>query len=93
MQGAVAAPGPCYAAGAYPYFFKDTDGNKTCSAAEAVSTNGFAPWTPALVKAAFNYQISRVEPGAWAHNFSYVGQLLYDSVADLGGDVSKLTRP
>lgn len=93
MQGAVAAPGPCYAAGAYPYFFKDTDGNKTCSAAEAVSTNGFAPWTPALVKAAFNYQLSRVEPGAWAHNFSYVGQLLYDSVADLGGDVSKLTRP
>jgi hypothetical protein len=45
------------------------------------------------MKAAFNYQLSRVEHGAWAHNFSYMGQLLYDSVADLGGDVSKLTRP
>lgn len=93
MQGAVAAPGPCYAPGAYPYFFKDTDGDKTCSTAEAVAANGFAAWTPALVKAAFNYQLSRTDPGAWAHNFAYVGELLYDSVADLGGDVAKLTRP
>jgi predicted CXXCH cytochrome family protein len=93
MQGAVAAPGPCYAPGAYPYFFKDTDGDKACSAAEAVAANAFSAWTPALVKAAFNYQLSRTDPGAWAHNFAYVGELLYDSVADLGGDVAKLTRP
>jgi predicted CXXCH cytochrome family protein len=93
MQGAVPAPGPCYSPGTYPYFFKDTDGNKTCSATEAVSANGFGPWTPALMKAAFNYQLSRVEPGAWAHNFSYMGELLYDSIVDLGGDVSKLNRP
>jgi predicted CXXCH cytochrome family protein len=93
MQGAVAAPGPCYAPGAYPYFFKDTDGNKVCSTAETVAANAFSAWTPALVKAAFNYQLSRTDRGAWAHNFSYVGELLYDSVADLGGDVSNLTRP
>ncbi|MDB4979481.1 MAG: Ig domain protein group 2 domain protein [Myxococcales bacterium] len=93
MQGAVAAPGPCYAPGVYPYFFKDTDGNEACSAAEAVAANAFSAWTPALVKAAYNYQLSRTDPGAWAHNFSYIGELLYDSVADLGGDVAPLTRP
>jgi predicted CXXCH cytochrome family protein len=93
MQGAVAAPGPCYAPGVYPYFFKDTDGNKSCSTAEAVATNAFTAWTPGLVKAAYNYQLSRTDPGAWAHNFAYMGELLYDSVADLGGEISKLTRP
>jgi predicted CXXCH cytochrome family protein len=93
MQSAVAAPGLCYAPGVYPYFFKDTDGDKACSSAEAVAANAFSAWTPALVKASYNYQLSRTEPGAWAHNFAYMGELLYDSVADLGGDVSKLTRP
>ena len=77
----------------YPYFFKDTNGDKSCSAAEAVASNGFSAWTAGLAKAAFNYQLSRKEPGAWAHNFDYMAQLLYDSTADLGGDVSKLRRP
>jgi predicted CXXCH cytochrome family protein len=93
MQGAAAAPGLCFAPGTYPYFFKDTNGDGTCSTAEAVAANAFAAWTPGLVKAAYNYQMSRNDPGAWAHNFAYIGELLYDTVADLGGDVSKLTRP
>jgi hypothetical protein len=93
MQGAVAAPGPCYAPDAYPYFFKDTNGDKSCSTVETAATNAFTAWTPGLVKAAYNYQLSRTDPGAWAHNFAYVGELLFDSIADLGGDVSKLTRP
>ena len=93
MQAAAPAPGLCYAPGVYPYFFKDTDGNKSCSATEAVASNAFSAWTAALSKAAFNYQLSRTEPGAWAHNFDYVAELLYDSTADLGGDVSKLHRP
>jgi hypothetical protein len=93
MQAIAPAPGLCYAAGAYPYFFKDTDGDKSCSAAESVASNAFSAWTPALSKAAFNYQLSRTEPGAWAHNFDYMAELLYDSTADLGGDVSKLHRP
>jgi hypothetical protein len=61
----------CYAPVTYPYFFKDLDGNKQCSAAEKVATNGFSAFTPALMKASFNYQFSRKEPGAWAHNFDY----------------------
>jgi predicted CXXCH cytochrome family protein len=93
MQAATPAPGPCYAPGAYPYFFKDTNGDKVCDAKESVAANGFSAWTPALVKASFNYQLSRTDPGGWAHNFDYVAQLLIDSVADLGGDVTTLSRP
>lgn len=93
MQAAAPAPGLCYGPGAYPYFFKDTDGNKSCSAAESVSSNAFSGWTPALVKASFNYQLSQTEPGAWAHNFDYMAELLYDSIADLGGPTAGLTRP
>jgi predicted CXXCH cytochrome family protein len=93
MQALAAAPGLCYAESTYPYFFKDTNGDKSCSAAEAVSSNGFTAWTAPLAKAAFNYQLWRKEPGAWAHNFDYMAQLLYDSAADLGADVSKLRRP
>jgi predicted CXXCH cytochrome family protein len=93
MQAVAAAPGICYSPDVYPYFFKDTDGNKTCGATETVASNGFTAWTPALVKGSFNYQLSQKEPGAWAHNFDYIAQLLYDSVADLGGNVTTLTRP
>lgn len=83
----------CYDPDTYPYFFKDTDGNKRCSAAEIVATNGFTAFTAALMKATFNYQLSQKEPGAWAHNFDYMAELLYDSIADLGGSVAGLTRP
>ena len=93
MQAVAAAPGLCYGPGIYPYFFKDTNGDKACSAAETVATNSYSAWTAPLVKAAFNYQLSRTEHGAWAHNFDYMAELLYDSAADLGGDVSKLKRP
>ncbi len=64
----------------YPYFFDD--------AGERYGT-----WTPALVKGAFNYQYSQKDPGAFAHNAKYVLQVLYDSIEDLGGDVSGMTRP
>jgi hypothetical protein len=83
----------CYGPGLYPYFFKDTDMDGKCSAAETVATNGFAAWTAELVKAAHNYQISRVEPGAWAHNFDYMAQLLYDSTVAMRGDGAGMTRP
>ncbi len=83
----------CYDPSTYPYFFKDTDGNKQCSPTEIVAANGFTAFTAALMKATFNYQLSQKEPGAWAHNFDYMAELLYDSIADLGGSVVGLTRP
>lgn len=72
---------------------RDSNANGLCDPTEAVAANGFKALTPALVKAMFNYQLYQVEPGAWAHNFGYVGQLLYDSIEDLGGSVAGLTRP
>jgi predicted CXXCH cytochrome family protein len=93
MQAVAAAPGLCYAPASFPNFFKDTNGDGTCSATEAISSNAFTGWTAALSKAAFNYQLYQNDPGAWAHNFDYTAELLYDSTADLGGDVSTLTRP
>jgi predicted CXXCH cytochrome family protein len=95
MQVAAGTGALCYSPTTHPYFFKDTDanGDGTCSAAEAVSTNRFSAWTPALLKASHNFQLSQKEPGAWAHNFDYIGQLLYDSTMDLSGAVSGMTRP
>jgi predicted CXXCH cytochrome family protein len=93
MQAAAPAPGLCYTPDVYPFFFKDTDGDKACSASEASFSNAFTAWTPALTKAALNFQLSQNDPGSWAHNFDYTAELLYDSTQDLGGDVSKLRRP
>lgn len=95
MQAAAGAGALCYSSAVYPYFFKDTDanGDVACSAAEAVATNRFAAWTPGLLKASHNFQISQKEPGAWAHNFDYMGQLLYDSAVDLSASPAGMTRP
>jgi len=46
-----------------------------------------------LLRAGFNYQYSQKDPGAFVHNPQYVIQFLIDSIEDLGGDVSKYTRP
>jgi predicted CXXCH cytochrome family protein len=93
MQATAAAPGLCYTPDVYPFFFEDTNGDRTCSATEAVFANAFTTWTPALTKAALNFQLSQNDPGSWAHNFDYTAELLYDSTQDLGGDVSRLKRP
>lgn len=74
----------------YPYFFVDGDNNRRVSAAD---TERYATWTPALLRAAYNYQYTQKDPGAYAHNGDYTLQFLYDSIASLGGDVSTLTRP
>jgi predicted CXXCH cytochrome family protein len=94
-MNAASPGGLCYSEKTYPYFFKDVDGDgkPQCSAADATTAGRFTAWTAKLMKAAHNYQLVRKDPGAWAHNFEYAAQLLYDSVQDLGGDVGKLVRP
>jgi hypothetical protein len=72
-----------YDGAAYPYWFKP--GGSTFG-------NRYAAWTPSLLKAAYNYQFYLKDPGAYAHNAKYVIELLYDSIADLGGSVSGLVR-
>jgi len=84
----------CYDSHAYPYWFADTNGNGTCDGpSEANYGNQFRAWTPALLKASFNYQFWAKEPGAYAHNFDYSAQILIDSIEDLGGSTEGLTRP
>jgi len=68
-----------YDAATYPYFM-GADGK------------AYGTWTARLLKAAYNYQVSIKDPGAFAHNPKYIIELLHDSIADLGGDVSKMAR-
>jgi hypothetical protein len=82
-----------YDSHAYPYFFTDTNADGEPTPDEANYGNKYATWTPRLVKAAYNFQYAMKDPGAGAHNAKYVLQALYDSQADLGGDVSGATRP
>jgi len=77
----------CYDSHAYPYFFNDTNGNGICDNGEANYGNQYRAWDPKLMKAAHNYQHSLKEPGAWAHNFAYIVQLMIDSMEDLGHDL------
>lgn len=86
----VAGTSICYNAHAYPYWFVDDNNNRTCDAGE---TTGYGAFTGRTLKAAYNYQYSQKEPGAWAHNFNYMAQILIDTIEDLGGDISGLNRP
>lgn len=81
-----------YDAHAYPYWFIDTNANGAVDEGEAIFPNAYASWTPRLLKAAYNYQVSLKDPGAFAHGNKYIVQLLFDSIADLGGDTSGLAR-
>lgn len=75
-----------YNEAAYPYFFVDTDADGTLSDSE---TDRFDAWTGRLAKAAYNYQVSRKDPGRYAHGGKYIIQLLYDSIADLNTAVAE----
>lgn len=81
-----------YDSASYPYWFIDTNSNGSADEGEVAFPNAYASWTPRLLKAAYNYQVSLKDPGAYAHGNKYIVQLLFDSIADLGGDTSKLAR-
>ena len=78
---------------ANPYFFIDTNGDGMADKEESIGDNRYATWTPRLLQAAYNYQYVSKDPGAFAHNGAYILQVLYDSLEDLGADVSGMTRP
>ena len=79
-----------YNPGRYPYFFVDANGDGELSADEA---DAYSTWTPRLLRAAYNFQYVSKDPGGFVHNGPYVMQVLYDSIEDLGGDVSAMERP
>jgi len=76
-----------------PYFFIDTNSNGKVDPNETTSANKYNAWTPRLLRAAYNYNYVSKDLGAFAHNSTYTLQILYDSLADVGGDVSGMTRP
>ena len=77
----------------YPYFFLDTNRNSKIDPDEATVPNQYNAWSPRLLKAAYNYHYVVKDPGAYAHNSTYILQILYDSLLDIGGDVSSYPRP
>ncbi len=85
----------CHDATSYPYWFVDNAGSVdgACLVQDVSPNNHFDAWTPSLMKAAHNFQLSNADPGGYAHNFDYLAQLLIDSIEDLGGDVGGLVRP
>lgn len=73
----------------YPYWFKDTNKNGVVDAGETSSMK----FDSKSLRAAYNYQFYQKELGAWAHNNPYIVQVLYDSIEDMGGNLTGLTRP
>ena len=77
--------------------FISIDGDGQIGADEGGYPNRYQSWTPRLLKAAYNYQISRKDPGGYVHNPRYVLQLLHDSLTDLAGvielDLGRRPRP
>jgi hypothetical protein len=87
-----AVPGANYVVynpAAYPYFSVDTNKNGVWDAGETAAPK----FDTKTFRATFNYNFSVKEPGAWAHNPKYAFQVLYDSIQDLGGNVTGLVRP
>ncbi len=84
--GQVAGRSIVYQVNSYPYFFVDANANGQPDENEADS---YDAWTPRLLKAAYNYQASTKDPGAFAHNPQYIIQLLYDSIEDLNKALAK----
>ncbi len=82
-----------YDSHSHPYWFNDSNGNGTADEDEVNSDNRFASWTPRLLRAAYNYQYFQKDPGDYAHNPYYSMQVLYDSIENIGGDVTSFTRP
>ena len=88
--GEVAGSAIVYSPDAYPYFFVDKNANGTLDADEGTSDNKYVSWTGRLLKAAYNYQMSIKDPGAFAHGNKYIVQLLFDSTESLN---EKLATP
>jgi hypothetical protein len=72
----------------YPYFFYDLNGNGEVDPGENIFPNRYVSFNARLLKAAYNYQVSKKEPNGFIHNSRYVAQLLVDSIEHIGGDIS-----
>lgn len=72
-----------YDASRYPYFFGDANDNGTFDEGEGKYVN----FTANLIRAAYNYQVAKKDPGGYAHNGRYHIQLLADSITMLNAEL------
>lgn len=86
----VAGTGIVYDSAAYPYFFADADGDGTPDQDSNGNNVSYKSWTGRLLKAAYNYQTSMKDPGAFAHNAKYMIQLMHDSIQDLNENLGTI---
>jgi len=84
--------GIAYDSNAYPYWFVDADGDDKADVVDGKKVS-YTTWTPRLLKAAYNFNFLRKIPGSFVHNPKYALQIQIDTIEDLGGDISKYTRP
>lgn len=77
----------------YPHWFVDKNSDGVADLDESIKDNSYTSWTPRLLRAAYNYTWAVKDSGSYAHNGLYMLQILYDTVQDIGGDVSGMTRP
>jgi len=80
-----------YDSHAYPYFFVDTNGNGSIDFLENIYPNRYTLFNTRLLRAAYNYQMSKKDPNNFAHNSRYIAQLLVDSIGHIGGNTSQYT--
>jgi hypothetical protein len=74
---------------AYPYFFIDTNANGEVDEGEAAFPNKYNAFTGTLLKAAYNYQVTKKDPAGYVHNPVYQIQLLYDSIEALNEQLAE----
>jgi hypothetical protein len=77
---------------AYPYWYIDANGDGELTEDEPTRRPLCQSWTPRLLQAAYNYQVSKKDPGNYAHGGKYTIQLLYDSIASLNEQVADADR-
>jgi hypothetical protein len=68
---------------AFPYWYKDSNGNGRIDPEEVRPDNKYPAYTPRLIQATFNYTFVLRDTGAAYHNGRYALQLLYDSLESL----------
>ena len=77
-----------YDSHSHPYFFVDLNGNGIADPEEIDRENAYEFFDARLLKAAYNFQLSKKEPHGFIHNSMYVAQLVVDSIGHIGGNVN-----
>ncbi len=78
-----------YDEASYPYFFVDTNANGVADEGEVTGDNAYPSFSAHLVQATYNLQVTKKDPGKFAHNAKYHIALLYDTIEMLNGELAE----